>query len=134
MYSCHSEFISESMNIANNVFISIHNQLFIPDKENLNLVITLPKSSDIINVTIENNNLWICTRNGVFLYRNNKFEKHFFSDYIVSGVLKDFEGNYWFTSLNKGVLMVPSLEVSQTLADIKINSLVVDLIQIKLYF
>lgn len=114
-------------NIANNVFISIHNQLFIPDKENLNLVITLPKSSDIINVTLENNNLWICTRNGVFLYRNNKFEKHFFSDYIVSGVLKDFEGNYWFTSLNKGVLMVPSLEVSQTLADIKINSLVVDL-------
>ena len=113
-------------NIANNVFISIHNQLFIPDKENLNLVITLPKSSDIINVTSENNNLWICTRNGVFLYQNNKFVKHFFSDYIVSDVLKDFEGNYWFTSLNKGVLMVPSLEVSQTLADIKINSLAVD--------
>lgn len=107
----------------NKDFVSTFNQIFTPKKSKLIPYLTLNESTEIIHVEKINNNLWVCTRNGVFLYENNILKKKFFEGYVVTDVLKDFEDNYWFTSLNKGVLMVPSLEVNQLLSQKKIFSL-----------
>lgn len=104
-------------------FISSRNLVLIPKKNQLQKLFELDKSFDITNVVEEGNNLWICTRTGLVLYENSVYKDTYFKDYLVSDILKDTEGNYWVTSLNKGVLFIPSFEVIQLLKDKKINSL-----------
>tara|TARA_Y100000815_G_scaffold241918_1_gene238493 strand:+ start:806 stop:3622 length:2817 start_codon:yes stop_codon:yes gene_type:complete len=86
----------------------------------------LPKKNDIINIIHKKEGLWLCTRNGVILYQDKKVISHYFTDCIVSDVLEDQEGSYWFTTLNKGVLYVPSLGLKQILENTKINTLAVN--------
>lgn len=113
-------------NTSTGTFVNTFNEVFKVKNEKLIPFITLNENVEIINIVKENNNQWICTRNGVFLYKNNVFIKKFFEGYVLTDVLKDFEGNYWFTSLNRGVLFVPSLEIRQILPDVKINTLAAD--------
>lgn len=54
--------------------------------------------------------LWICTYSGVIRYcLQDKQATIFYPDIAFSDCLLDREGNYWFTSLQHGVLRVPSL-------------------------
>jgi ligand-binding sensor domain-containing protein/two-component sensor histidine kinase len=55
--------------------------------------------------------VWVCTSNGAFLFRDSKQSRHLLSDLEISSVMKDREGNYWFTTLTSGVMVVPSLDV-----------------------
>ncbi len=108
---------------AGKTFISGRNLLYIPGKNALVKHIEFGKTVDIINVIAEGNNLWVCTRNGLILYENGKIRNHYFRDHLVSDLLKDSEGNYWVTTLNKGVFFIASFQVDQLLKEKKLNSL-----------
>jgi sensor histidine kinase YesM/ligand-binding sensor domain-containing protein len=108
---------------GNKTFISGKNKLYTPDKDALVKRLELGDSVDIINVIGEENKLWICTRDGLILYENGQFKSHFLRANLVSDILKDYEGNYWVTTLNKGVLFIPSFEVKQLLKEKKLNCL-----------
>ncbi|MBL7887474.1 MAG: histidine kinase [Flavobacterium sp.] len=75
----------------------------------LEKIIEIPKPVEILNSFFENKNkLWICARNGLFLVSNNKIEKSFFKDFAITSITKDFEGGYWFSTLNNGIIYIPS--------------------------
>lgn len=108
---------------SNKTFVSAGNLLFVPERNSLVKILEIDKSLDIINVVEEDHKLWICTRTGLVLYENGRFINQFFKEQLVSDILKDLEGNYWVTTLNKGVFFVPSFQVNQFLKDKKINCL-----------
>ncbi|GAB5526929.1 MAG: hypothetical protein Roseis2KO_48010 [Roseivirga sp.] len=57
------------------------------------------------------NELWFCTYAGAYrIDRNNKHRlTGYFKDQIVTHVLKDREGSYWFTTMGNGIFYVSSL-------------------------
>lgn len=98
--------------------------LYTLNKDKIEIILQLDKEHEIINVVEDTeNSIWICTRKGIFQLKNGLLSKPFFEDYIISSILKDFEGNYWISTLNKGVLFVPSFNIIQYLKGIKTNSL-----------
>ena len=65
---------------------------------------------DIITCKNINNNIWILTRSGAYCFdRNYQLKKILFKNIPVSDILKDYENNYWFSTLTKGVFLVPNL-------------------------
>lgn len=76
--------------------------------------ITFP--TDVIDVMAEGEDLWIGTNSGLFRYRLPDIHHpigSYFQNLPISSINKDSEENYWITTLNKGVLMVPSFDVHQ---------------------
>ena len=72
------------------------------------------KATPIINVQRINNQLWFSTKKGVHVYDFNNGFKHiksYLKDYTISKVLKDGDNNYWFTTLNSGVILMPNIAV-----------------------
>lgn len=67
----------------------------------------------IANVSVTDQDIWFCSRNGVFLCKNHlglaAENRHFFADKSISCVIKDREGNYWMGTTNEGVLFIPDL-------------------------
>jgi ligand-binding sensor domain-containing protein len=60
-----------------------------------------------------NKNLWICTNKGVWLWdiaKNNV--KSLLNDKKVTGVVQDFQGNYWFSTLDEGLWFCSSLQTN----------------------
>ncbi|HLP12960.1 MAG TPA: histidine kinase [Flavobacteriales bacterium] len=62
------------------------------------------------------NEIWLGTSNGAVLL-NNKFERLtkfgvLFNDQKISSVFKDNESNYWFTSLQEGIFIVPDIHLT----------------------
>ncbi len=54
--------------------------------------------------------LWICTYNGIVRYcPQNNHVSLFYPDVSFSDCLIDKEGNYWFTTLQEGILRIPNL-------------------------
>lgn len=61
--------------------------------------------------TYPDGELWACTFSGAIkIDQEARSRTTFFEDKLVSHVLKDREGGYWFTTLGDGVFFVPSLE------------------------
>ncbi len=73
--------------------------------------------TDIINIrTDKNGYLWVCTyKDGIYCFSNpenlNEY-KQLLEDKIVTSVINDYEGGYWFTTINNGVFYLPSLRFS----------------------
>ncbi|MFK8061030.1 MAG: histidine kinase [Polaribacter sp.] len=85
-------------------------------------IVKLPKDAEIINIYIENvNRLWLCTRKGLFLYENNIIKGNYFKNKIVTSFSKDKNNNYWLTTLNSGVFLIPSLKIFQK--ELNINTI-----------
>lgn len=78
----------------------------------------LPKTSVLINATYIENNLWICTFDGVEHYWVSGTTVTKIGDYFkscqVADVITDHEGNYWVSTLNEGLYMIPSLQIRWT--------------------
>lgn len=67
--------------------------------------------SRVNRVCVDNqNDIWVCTNAGAIRI-NDEGQRIFFSDQRVSDVLCDREGNYWFTTLDNGIFILPSLDV-----------------------
>jgi hypothetical protein len=65
---------------------------------------------------IDSDNLWICSSNGAFRIEDADGESLSAKNLIlqeqrVSDMLRDREGNYWFTTLQNGIFVIPSLQV-----------------------
>lgn len=89
-------------------------------------MLTLDASLDINHLASIDKALWVCTRTGVYIYREHKLIKQMFKDCSVTDVVKDQEGNFWISTLNKGVLMIPYFGIEQHLKSSKINCLTTD--------
>ncbi|SNR15170.1 sensor histidine kinase [Tenacibaculum jejuense] len=88
-------------------------------KDNL-IQIQLPNTmTDIplINYYRYENLIWFATENGVFVcsYDNYKFtiRDHFFKGEKISKIIKDKNNNYWFTTLNNGIYIIPNIHLKE---------------------
>ncbi|MBL7700915.1 MAG: histidine kinase [Ferruginibacter sp.] len=67
----------------------------------------------IHDVTIIDEEIWVSTSSGAYCFDasfNPLYNGHcFFAEHSLSKVMKDKENNYWFGTLNKGVLVVPDI-------------------------
>jgi len=61
--------------------------------------------------------LWVATNKGVLVYSYNnetfKLEKQFLQSYHITKIIKDKDGNFWFTTLNNGVFVIPNIHIEQ---------------------
>ncbi|MBC7862974.1 MAG: histidine kinase, partial [Bacteroidia bacterium] len=77
---------------------------------------TFPNVDYIQNVSLANNYFWFCTPKGVYVYNENGTSLNnnlpLFKDQGISCVLKDREGNYWFSTTGQGLLFVPDLSTT----------------------
>lgn len=75
-------------------------------------IATIPDQTEIIQMYQESRDkLWICTRNGLYLFENQVLVKKYFTHQSISYITQDFEGGYWISTLRNGVLYVPSFEI-----------------------
>ena len=108
-------------NTKNNSYYSDKNSLYQIEKGyNIKPFIEIKEDVEIINLFIESKTkAWVCTRKGLYLFENDTLSNIYFTESIVSDIIKDSENNYWVTTLNKGLFFVPSFNVKQV--KIKIN-------------
>lgn len=71
-----------------------------------------------LNCFFEKDNLlWIGTKNGVYAYtfeeQNFKFQTKILEGIFVTKIITDNDKNYWFTSLNSGVYVIPNINISR---------------------
>lgn len=73
------------------------------------------KEKRIISITIFNDNLWVLTYTGIYVFENNQnkfhFKKHILKDEIVTKVIIDKDENYWATTLTNGIYLIPNIAV-----------------------
>ena len=101
-----------SINVVPKLFYGENNKLH---------EISLPKELVVGNAIMKfydiNNELWICTNKGVFIYQFIKgklhYKKTYFKDIPVSRLLKDRNNNYWFTTLTNGIFIIPNLYIEK---------------------
>ncbi|MFY7729446.1 MAG: histidine kinase [Flavobacterium sp.] len=80
----------------------------------LHPVTHLPAHTFIQNVQIQGGYIWVSTSAGAYCFNKDMtpaFNGHcFFKEASVSNVITDREGNYWFATLNKGLIMAMTLQ------------------------
>jgi sensor histidine kinase YesM len=110
-----SRFSSRVYHNKENTYYSKFNKLYqVFSKNSIEKIAELPEAIDIINIYKESvTKTWVCTRKGLFLLKDKKVEKHYFKTKIVTSISKDIEGNYWVSTLNNGLYLVPSFNVFQ---------------------
>ncbi|WP_461487306.1 hypothetical protein, partial [Pedobacter sp.] len=60
------------------------------------------------NSAYTNDGLWLCTPKGAYLNRPGSNFKNYFAAHNISYLFKDNRDNYWFSTLNKGLILVPN--------------------------
>lgn len=84
----------------------------ITSKKQIIKIATVPDKTEIIQMYPESREkVWVCTRNGLYLFENQVFIKKYFTHQSISYIAQDFEGGYWISTLRNGVLYVPSFEI-----------------------
>lgn len=68
-----------------------------------------PATIGINGTTSINGKYAIFGNNGLMLYENNKPFAHWFIKENVTSVSKDFQGNYWISTLSKGVIFLQDI-------------------------
>ncbi|MDP1810670.1 MAG: histidine kinase [Sediminibacterium sp.] len=64
-----------------------------------------------LGTCINDNEYWLCTQNGAYRWDKKTGRTNcFFPNQRVSDVIKDYQGNYWFSTLDNGVFICPSLD------------------------
>lgn len=74
--------------------------------------------SNLIAVIGLNEYLWYCTGDGIYREAVYRFGKDnlkisaFLKGYTVTSVCRDFEGGYWFSTLEKGIFYTPAIDLA----------------------
>ena len=59
--------------------------------------------------------IWFATASGVWVYefseQSFKLKKRFLEKYDITKIVKDKDDNYWFTTLNAGVFIIPNINI-----------------------
>ncbi len=80
--------------------------------KNKNLIAALQGRKVTQVRSLPDKRLWICTYNGIIRYNpHNDFAELFYPKLSFSDCIIDRENNYWFTTLQAGVLRVPDLNM-----------------------
>ena len=78
---------------------------------------------NIVNVKNINNQLWYCTEKGVYVceLQGNKLviKQHLFPNQFITNVVVDKHSNYWFTTLNNALFVVPNLAIKNVDIDLQ---------------
>ncbi len=71
---------------------------------------------------------WFCTTKGVYTFDDAGHilnqSKPYFEDKSISCAIKDREGNFWFSSINEGLLFVPDLKSNLFKSKFKVKKIV----------
>lgn len=109
-------FITSSMSIpwvfsiVNGAVFKPFNNSFTP--ENNKKLTEVLKGRKITNTQYIAGDIWISTYCGIVRYQlKTKKAQVFYPQFAFSSCLKDTEGNYWFSTLNNGILRVPNLSI-----------------------
>lgn len=62
------------------------------------------------NLSGTTDGLWFCSPKGAQLYTLDGNYEKYFGSYNVSYVFKDNRNNYWFSTVNKGIILVPDFK------------------------
>ncbi len=80
------------------------------------LILPIDCDQAILDLTVLDNKIWIHTAKGSMEYTSSLDKRLlplssniYFNDHAVSGMIRDRQDNYWFTTLNAGVFLVPEL-------------------------
>ncbi|EDP97903.1 histidine kinase [Kordia algicida OT-1] len=69
----------------------------------------------IYNVLTIDKKIWFCTVSGVFVYELIEdqllLKNHLFKEESITNIIKDFNTNYWLTTIDNGVLVSPNLSI-----------------------
>lgn len=93
--------------------------VFYEDKNELKEIELFKKREKnvIIKLYVDDENIWLCSHNGVTLYqhKNGKFtyKKSYFENKAITSVLKDRNNNYWFTTLYSGIFIIPNIYIEE---------------------
>ena len=73
-------------------------------------------AKDKVYSVFENDNeVWVATNSGVWVYEfirdHFKLKKQFLKDKKITKILKDVNDNYWFTTLNNGIYVIPNIGI-----------------------
>ncbi|MDD2195956.1 MAG: histidine kinase [Bacteroidales bacterium] len=85
--------------------------------ENEKVSKSTPLGKEIIWASIDDkNNLWVAPiEGGVHMFEKSDFwgetKSTFLQSEIVTSVIRDFEGGYWFSTLSNGVFYCPNIEI-----------------------
>ena len=64
---------------------------------------------------VTGNEVWFATASGVWIYElvkeSFKLKKRFLKNKNITKIVKDTEDNYWFTTLNNGIYIVPNINI-----------------------
>lgn len=80
---------------------------------NFKKTINIPEIEYIQGSNVIDDIIWIHSSKGVFAYSENGktlFKDRLFSTNSSSEIIKDYHGNYWFSSTNNGIYIVPELQ------------------------
>lgn len=71
----------------------------------------IPKDAYVYHLSCTGKNeFWLCTQYGAYLWNYATGNTtHIFPDERVSDVVKDFQGNYWFSTLDNGLYKCPNI-------------------------
>lgn len=114
---------SKLCHIGNEQYFISGNDVFLLQEKKFVRYLNVENAKGITSICKIDNYLWVATRSGLYQYEGIKLVKHFFTEDAISDVFRDNEGNYWVTTLNRGVLMVPSMNVLRILDNRKIHRL-----------
>ena len=83
------------------------------EKNNTKPINVLQPGLLIQDVSVINNEIWISTSTGAYCFDTNWKPQYngmcFLKGNSISKVIKDRESNYWFSTLNKGIIVVPEI-------------------------
>ena len=79
--------------------------------------VKLKNNTDAVGIYEIDNKLWIATSKGALVYEFEDgtyvFKTKYFKDKFVTGVLKDSNNNYWFTTHQNGVYIITNIAVKK---------------------
>lgn len=85
--------------------------LYFTEKNKLQAAFKIEGLQLIQNLHLIDNDYWVLAPNGAYVFGKNGF-KHYFKDQSISCVIKDRDNNYWVSSVNKGIFIIPSLQTT----------------------
>lgn len=83
------------------------NKLYLGDKE---INVNISRNQYFYNLIKTDHLLWLCTSNGLIEidHQTESIENEFLTGNRINDIAKDFEGNYWISSIDNGLFFMPN--------------------------
>ncbi len=111
-FKCGTDLFLMQENGFDNIFFKINTS-----KKNIKIINGFEDINKYGTHTIFENNkeVWFGTNKGVWVYEYVKncfqLKKHFLKDKNVTKILKDKDNNYWLSTLNNGIYLIPNINI-----------------------